>query len=511
LHKIFEQYGEVTNAKTLAKKIVEVRSSSSLKTIDGLKNALREIVKGNPNKYFAQVFQALRIEVNDEMGALKEMLQQVPPLLKPAGRVAIITFHSLEDRIVKNFFRKGNFEEDTSALPKNYTSKLCVRAFDYNNDGKPDLFISGRVEPWHYPKPVSSYILRNDSKDGKAKFTDVTDEVAPGLKNIGLVCDALFTDFDNDGYRDLVVTNGFPRDVTDHDFIAYRKQSVLPSSSKELLDQIPQVKLHNYAYKNKGDLTFSDETVSWGLEQPTFSNGAAYADFDNDGALDMVINNINDQALLYRNTSRDKDSTTNHYLQIKFKGDKQNINGLGADVSIFYDHGKQQVYDNNPYRGYLSSMQGLAHFGLNNIPVLDSVVIKWYNGKLQKLENVHSNQVITVDIANAGIPDTYEQPPIATNALFKEISHNAGINYRHKEYNFIDFDIQHLLPHKLSEYGPGLAAGDLDGAQFVGAAAGRLAPRCRTRRGSRSSALSSAVSEQRSLQCTSAQTLRFTA
>ncbi len=111
LHKIFEQYGEVTNAKTLAKKIIAVRSTSSLKTIDGFKNAVREIVKGNPNKYFAQVFQALRIEVNDELPALKELLQQIPSLLKPGGRVAIITFHSLEDRLVKNFFRRGSFDE----------------------------------------------------------------------------------------------------------------------------------------------------------------------------------------------------------------------------------------------------------------------------------------------------------------------------------------------------------------------------------------------------------------
>lgn len=111
LHKLFEQYGEVTNAKTLAKTIVQVRSTASLKTIDAFKNALREIVKGNPNKYFAQVFQALRIEVNDELGALKEMLQQIPSLLKPGGRVAIITFHSLEDRLIKNFFRRGSFDE----------------------------------------------------------------------------------------------------------------------------------------------------------------------------------------------------------------------------------------------------------------------------------------------------------------------------------------------------------------------------------------------------------------
>lgn len=117
LHKLFEQYGEVTNAKTLAKTIVQVRSSTSLESINNFKAALSAVVKGNPNKYFAQVFQALRIEVNDELGALRELLQQIPSLLNPGGRVAIITFHSLEDRLVKNFFRKGVFEEEEDAHP----------------------------------------------------------------------------------------------------------------------------------------------------------------------------------------------------------------------------------------------------------------------------------------------------------------------------------------------------------------------------------------------------------
>ena len=111
LHKMFEQYGEVTNSKTLARTIAEKRKTVQIKTIEGFKNAIREIVKGNPNRYFAQVFQALRIEVNDELGALKELLEQVPNLLKPGGRVAIISFHSLEDRLVKNFFRRGSFSE----------------------------------------------------------------------------------------------------------------------------------------------------------------------------------------------------------------------------------------------------------------------------------------------------------------------------------------------------------------------------------------------------------------
>ena len=117
LHKLFEEYGEVTNAKTLARTIVSVRKTTSLETIGNFKAALSGVVKGNPNKYFAQVFQALRIEVNDEMGALKEMLQQVLAVLKPGGRVAVITFHSLEDRIVKNFFKKGSFEEEDDIDP----------------------------------------------------------------------------------------------------------------------------------------------------------------------------------------------------------------------------------------------------------------------------------------------------------------------------------------------------------------------------------------------------------
>lgn len=115
LHKLFEQYGEVTNAKTLARTIVEVRSKVSLKTIANFKQALHSVVKGNPNRYFAQIFQALRIEVNDELGALKEMLLQAPSVLKSGGRIAIITFHSLEDRLVKNFFKKGIFEEEEAA------------------------------------------------------------------------------------------------------------------------------------------------------------------------------------------------------------------------------------------------------------------------------------------------------------------------------------------------------------------------------------------------------------
>ena len=130
--------------------------------------------------------------------------------------------------------------------------------------------------------------------------------------------------------------------------------------------------------------------------------------------MDMVISNINDEALLYRNTSRDKDSLNTNFLQIKFHGDKQNINGIGASATIFYDHGKLQAYDNNPYRGYISTDEDVAHFGLGKIKVVDSVIIKWSNGKKQILKNVKANQVVTVDIRNATENYSTQQPIIDT-------------------------------------------------------------------------------------------------
>jgi hypothetical protein len=371
---------------------------------------------------------------------------------------------------------------------------------DINNDGLPDVIELDMNPEDNYRKKMmlanNSYLtyqnfdlygyqyqyVRNTLQLNQGPRVGKNDSIGdPAFSEIGFLSGIsqtdwswapLVADFDNDSYRDLIVTNGFPRDVSDHDFMSYRDQSKGMVSKKEMLEQIPQVKLHNYAFKNIGDLSFSDKTVEWGLSLPTFSNGVAYADFDNDGAIDMVINNINDLALLYRNTtytsresrvSGGKDSAITHFLQIKFKGDAQNINGIGATARIYYDHNKRQVYENNPYRGYLSTMQGMAHFGLGKTTVLDSVVIEWYNGKRQLLEHVPANQVITVKLADAKDRYSLQQPALAANTLFKEVTQAAGISYRHHDYDFIDFDVQHLLPHKLSEYCPALAAGDIDG------------------------------------------------
>ncbi|WP_235854074.1 VCBS repeat-containing protein [Mucilaginibacter terrenus] len=273
----------------------------------------------------------------------------------------------------------------------------------------------------------------------------------------------MITDFDNDGFRDIVVTNGYPRDVTDHDFIAFREESYAVASKKQVLDQIPVVKIANYAFHNTGKLGFEDVTKNWGLDVPSFSNGAAYADLDNDGAMDMVINNIDDEAFVYRNTSRDSDKPNNNYLQIKFTGGAQNRDGIGAWADIYYDHGKHQVYENTPYRGYLSTIQNVAHFGLGNVTTLDSVVIRWQNGRKQTLKEVKANSLLKVNISDAKDSYVLEGQSFNKTSLFEEVTKSLGVNYVHQSEDFIDFNIQKLIPHKLSEYAPAAAVGDVDG------------------------------------------------
>ncbi|MEO8794628.1 MAG: CRTAC1 family protein, partial [Daejeonella sp.] len=238
----------------------------------------------------------------------------------------------------------------------------------------------------------------------------------------------LVADFDNDGLRDMIITNGYPRDVTDHDFIAFRNQSYSIASKQQILDQIPAVKLPNYAFKNNGDLSFTNVSENWGINVPSFSNGAVYADLDNDGDLDLVINNINDEVSLYKNNVNPQAPKSN-FLKVTFQGSQQNRNGLGAWAQIYYDHGKIQAYENTPYRGYLSSIESCAHFGLGKYTAVDSLVIRWPDGKTQLLKDVKSNQNITVKYADAKPGSDRIQSIIASKSLFTEITSSLGIDY----------------------------------------------------------------------------------
>jgi len=273
----------------------------------------------------------------------------------------------------------------------------------------------------------------------------------------------LITDFDNDGFRDIVVTNGYPRDVNDHDFAKFRAEAYAIASKKEMLDQIPIIKIPNYAFRNNGNLQFEDVTSKWGLGTPSFSNGAAYVDLDNDGDMDLVVNNINDEAFIYRNMTREQDKSNSHFLHIKFSGGPQNRDGIGAWADIYYGHGKHQVYENTPFRGYLSSIQNIAHFGLGRDSVLDSVVIRWQNGHKQTSTHLKADQTLKVDIKNANEPYTFNVSKINKQSMFTEVTRSVGVNYVHKEDDFNDFATQKLIPHKLSQYSPAIAVGDIDG------------------------------------------------
>ncbi|MBN8851981.1 MAG: RNA-binding protein [Sphingobacteriales bacterium 50-39] len=338
----------------------------------------------------------------------------------------------------------------------NYRKKMLMPGYNYQNYINNDSF----GYQYQYVRNTLQLNMgpRIEKKDaaGDPIFGDIG--YWSGISSTDWSWAPLVQDFDNDGFRDIIVTNGYPKDITDHDFIAFREQAFAYKSKKEVLSKIPQVKLTHYAFHNNGNTTFSDVSDKWGLTTASFANGAAYADLDNDGKLDLIINNINDEAFIYRNNSPD----TSNYLAVRLIGDSLNKNGLGAWVELYYA-GKQQVYEETPYRGYLSTMQMDPHFGLGRISSVDSMVVKWPDGKMQVLLNVAANQRVTVRHDAATGTYHWETHGTSGQAWFQPIDDSARIHYQDSKRDFIDFNIQKLLPHKFSEYGPAMAVGDVNG------------------------------------------------
>jgi hypothetical protein len=335
----------------------------------------------------------------------------------------------------------------------NYRKKLLMGGYNYqnylNNDsfGYQYQYVRNTLQLNMGPATV-----KNDSSADPI-FGDIG--YWSGISSTDWSWAPLVQDFDNDGLRDIIVTNGFPKDLTDHDFIAFREKSFGYTTKKEVLSKIPEVRLIHYAFHNQGDARFTDVSKQWGLIQPSFANGAAYADLDNDGKLDLVINNINDEAFIYKNNSQEP----SNYLGVKLIGDSLNRNGLGTWIELYYD-GKQQVYEQTPYRGYLSTMPMDPHFGLGNTTRIDSVIVKWPEGKKQVFQNLATNQVITVNHTSAN--ELYNWKIPSDHPLFQSITDSARIYFQHKQKDIIDFNIQKLLPHKFSEYGPAMAIGDVN-------------------------------------------------
>ena len=300
----------------------------------------------------------------------------------------------------------------------------------------------------------------------------------------------LIADFDNDGLKDIYVTNGLLRDIrnTDADkklgeFVLkiadnYVKQNpnegdidiwdILPL--EEALEIVPSVKLKNYLYKNYGDLDFKNETKEWGLDQPSFSNGAAYADLDNDGDLEIVVNNVNEKVFLYKNNSIE--SINNNYLRVVLKNEN-NIPLLGTKVSI-YSNNEFQFFETSNVRGIYSTSEDIVHFGLGKNTITDSLFVTWPDNSKSKFFNIKNNQQLTVSSSSA--IRTNNNISLDKNLFFKE--DGSKLKYIHIENVFDDYKKQILLPHKLSQFGPAIAVADVNNDNledvYIGSASGKL-------------------------------------
>lgn len=291
----------------------------------------------------------------------------------------------------------------------------------------------------------------------------------------------LGSDFDNDGFRDIFISNGYLRDVWDKDANEKVQQYInspafrttpRQESAAYILSHYKANERPNYIYRNNGNLTFTNKATEWGMFHSSFSNGASVADLDNDGDLDLVVNNINAPAFIYCNKS---ETIGNNFLKIKLKGPKGNRNGLGAKIQIRTQSGIQ-FHEFKVVRGYLSSVEPIVHFGLGQNKQVDHVRVSWPDGRIQEMKQVGANQVLTIEYTEAK-PAGANVPPTKT-PMFTEVSKKAFKQvFKHQEDDYDDFKDQILLPHKLSQNGPFISVADVngDGVEdfFIGGAKGQ--------------------------------------
>ncbi|MGC8749922.1 VCBS repeat-containing protein [Hydrotalea sp.] len=354
-------------------------------------------------------------------------------------------------------------------------------AADYNNDGLIDLLTLDMLPEDNYTQKMHSgaenynkfQLLFNrgfyyqysrnmlQKNNGDGTFSEIGQ--LAGVSNTDWSWSGLFSDFDNDGKKDLLITNGYVKDYTDMDFLQFSadkasKNNILNKEDavKTFIEKMPENKQHSYIFKNVGNDSFAKINNQWGLIQTTVSAGAAYVDLDNDGDMDIVMNNTNDIASVYKNNA-DK-NTNNHFLKVKLQGDNKNINGIGAKVKLYC---KNEVFYQEafPVRGFQSSSDPILNFGIGSHTIIDSVVVIWPSDATQTIKNVKANQTIQFHLNQANNVYHYNQTISNSVPIFTQ---NVLSQIKYKGNDFNDFSIQPLLPNFLSHQGPCLAVADVN-------------------------------------------------
>ncbi|MFH5884250.1 VCBS repeat-containing protein [Halalkalibaculum sp. DA3122] len=386
--------------------------------------------------------------------------------------------------------RDGTFSDKTREFLKHSSfAGMGVDIADFNNDGWPDIYqtemmpddyikrkkMSGGITYSHYQEmrakgyyhqyAQNTLQLSNGmTPEGDLVFSEISR--LAGVAYTDWSWSALFGDYDNDGHKDLMVTNGFPKAINNYDFLEeanslgrFGTEEVNKQKRRRLLEELHGYKVPNYFFRNNGDLTFDDRSQEWGFDTPGYSYGAAQSDLDNDGDLDVVINNINAPASIFRN--RADTLTSNHTLTVQLEGAPQNRQGIGARLIVTSRSQKQHAWV-SPYRGYQSSVDPRQFFGLGGDTNVDSLEIIWPDHQYQLLTDINADTQVVLRYEEA---DGRWNPPSrgAGKSLFTERTEKTGIDFEHSENRYSDYQVQGLLPYQLSRLGPPLAVADVNG------------------------------------------------
>jgi hypothetical protein len=384
--------------------------------------------------------------------------------------------------------RDGTFTNKSREWLKHTSfAGMGIDAADFNNDGWPDIMqVDMMPEDLAARKRTSSAATDVADEDRRRHrfqggYTQNTLQLSSGANLAGTLAfseiarlagvaytdwswSALFGDVDNDGYKDLMITNGYPKAVTDYDYqttmFRLRRNEGARTSPQELslLQALPAIRVPNYLFRNNGDLTFTNRAHEWGVDDPGFSYGAVLADLNNDGRLDLVINNIDGPASIYEQLHPPADSS--HYLDILLRGHAPNRGAVGATLTLIAGGHRQYIY-HTPEHGYLSSVADREHFGLGTATVVDTLTVTWPDGRIQVLTNLAADRLLTLTQDGVGSPAAPATRP--QGRLFQAVDRRFVPSYKHQESGSEDFSLQPLLPYQLSQHGPVLAVADVNG------------------------------------------------